>query len=211
MKKHKPKVKEKKNEDENFDYMKTNKDNFKNILKDNSILPIIDDLVNRTNKIVIHSYQFLKLFLIHLYDNNQNFPVIDKEYLCDIFKVLTVRKCGTGGYTDKNMPLQLRILTYFYNNVYSKTISNNEIIYYDKLSYILPYEAIDMMTNIENNIQEHFLQHLFKYVHLVFDIKNKSNQITINNKDKVIRKELHKELYDEIKKVKDDLISFTSS
>ena len=106
------------------------------------------------------------------------------------------------------MPIQLRILTDFYNNNYIQTIYDNEIIYYDKLSYILPYEAINMMTNIENNIQEHFLQHLFKYVHLVFDIKNKSNQITLNNKDKVIRKELHKELYDEIKKVKDDLISF---
>ena len=208
MKKSKPKVKEKKNEDENFDYMKTNKDNFKNILKDNYILPIIDDLVNRTNKIVIHSYQFLKLFLIYLYDNNQNFPVIDKEYLCDIFKVLTVRNCGSGGYTDKNMPEQLRILTDFYNNVYSKTISNNEIIYYDKLSYILAYEAIDMTTNINNNIQEHFIKHLYKYVNIVFDIKNKSDEITKNNKDKQIRKELHKQLYDEINKVKKDLISF---
>ena len=208
MKKHKPKVKEKKIEDENFDYMKTNKDNFKNILKDNSILPIINDLVNRTNKIVIHSYQFLKLFLIHLYDNNQIFPIIDKEYLCDIFKVLTVRNCGSGGYTDKNMPQQLRILTDFYNNVYSKTISNNEIIYYDKLSYILPYEAIDMTTNINNNIQEHFIKHLYKYVNIVFDIKNKSDEITKNNKDKQIRKELHKQLYDEISKVKKDLISF---
>ena len=208
MKKHKPKVKEKKNVDENFDYMKTNKDNFKNILKDNSIMPIIDDLVNRTNKIVIHSYQFLKLFLIHLYDNNQNFPVIDKEYLCDIFKVLTVRNCGSGGYTDKNMPEQLRILTDFYNNVYSKTIFNNEIIYYDKLSYILAYEAIDMITNINNNIQEHFIKHLYKYVNIVFDIKNKSDEITKNNKDKQIRKELHKQLYDEISKVKKDLISF---
>ena len=210
MKKHKPKVKvkEKKIEDDNFNYMKTNKDNFKNILKDNSILPIIDDLVNRTNKIVVHSYQFLKLFLIHLYDNNQNFPVIDKEYLCDIFKVLTVRNCGSGGYTDKNMPEQLRMLTDFYNNVYSKTIFNNEIIYYDKLSYILAYEAIDMITNINNNIQEHFIKHLYKYVNIVFDIKNKSHEITKNNKNKQIRKELHKQLYDEISKVKKDLISF---
>jgi len=46
-------VKEKNNE-ENFDYMKTNKDNLKNIIKDNSIIPIINELVERTNKIVIH-------------------------------------------------------------------------------------------------------------------------------------------------------------
>ena len=106
------------------------------------------------------------------------------------------------------MPEQLKILTDFYNNIYFKTICNNEVIYYDKLSYILAYEAIDMITNINNNIQEHFIKHLYKYVHIVFDIKNKSAEITKNNKDKQIRKALHKQLYDEINKVKKDLISF---
>jgi len=209
MKKSKPKVKEKKKDEENFDYMKTNKDNIKNIIRNNDILPIIHNLVSRTNKIVIHTYQFLKLYLIYLYDNNQNFPIIDKNFLCDIFKVITKRISNKDGYTDENMPQQLRSLTEFYNNFYINTITDNEIIYYDKLSYVLPYEAIDMITNIQTNIQEHFLQHLFKYVHLVFDIKNKSQQITLDNKDKTIRKQLHKELYDEIKKVKDDLISFS--
>ena len=33
MKKAKPKVKEKKKEEENFDYMKTNKDNINNMIK----------------------------------------------------------------------------------------------------------------------------------------------------------------------------------
>jgi len=208
MKKYKPKVKEKKNDNENFDFMKTNKDNIFNVIRNPKDSLIINDLVMRTNKIVIHSYHFLKLYLIYLYDNNQDFPVINKTFLSDIFKVLTKRISNKGAYTDENMPDQLRTLTYFYNNYYSHTIADNEIIYYDKLSYILSYEAIDMLSNIENNIQEHFLQHLFKYVHIVFDIKNKSHQITLDNKDKTIRKQLHNELYNEIKKVKDDLISF---
>ena len=78
MKRSKPKVKEKKKDEDNFDYMKTNKDNIKNIIRNPNTLPIINDLVSRTNKIVIHTYQFLKLYLIMLYDNNQYFPVIDK-------------------------------------------------------------------------------------------------------------------------------------
>ena len=78
MKMSKPKVKEKKKDEDNFDYMKTNKDNIKNIIRNPNTLPIINDLVSRTNKIVIHTYQFLKLYLIMLYDNNQYFPVIDK-------------------------------------------------------------------------------------------------------------------------------------
>ena len=66
-----------------------------------------------------------------------------------------------------------------------------------------------MTTNINNNIQEHFIDHLNKYVNIVFSIKEKSAQITKENKDKIIRKELHKNLYDEIGKVKNDLIHFT--
>jgi hypothetical protein len=201
MKKLKPKVKEKKKDEENFDYMKTNKDNIKNIIRDEKILSIINDITIRTNKIVIHSYQFLKLYLLHLYENNQPFPILDKEYICDIFKVITKRKCNSGGYTDETMPEQLKTLTNFYKNHYSLTIANNEILYYDKLPYILAYEAIDMITNINNNIQEHFIDHLNKYVNIVFDIKAKRDEITKNNKDKEIRKQLHKELYEEINKV----------
>jgi hypothetical protein len=73
--------------------MKTNKDNINNVLRDNDLLlSIINEITIRTNKIVIHSYQFLKLYLLHLYENNQSFPVLDKEYICDIFKVITKRK-----------------------------------------------------------------------------------------------------------------------
>ena len=209
MKRAKPKVKEKKKDEENFDYMKTNKDNINNMIKDQTILPIINDLVNRTNKIVIHAYQFIKLYCIYQYENNIQFPVIDKAFICDVFKVLTIRKCNKGGYTEKNMPIQLKCLTTFYKTHYANTIYNNETIYYDKLSYVLPYEAIDMTTNINNNIQKHFIDHLNKYVNIVFNIKEKSTQITKENKDKNIRKELHKKLYDEIGKVKKDLINFT--
>lgn len=208
MKKAKPKVKEKKKEEENFDYMKTNKDNIKNVIRDVHLLPLINDITIRTNKIVIHSYQFLKLYLLHLYENNQPFPVLDKEYICDIFKVITKRKSNRGGYTEEKMPEQLRTLTNFYKSHYASTIANDEILYYDKLPYILAYEAIDMITNITNNIQEHFIDHLNKYVNIVFDIKSKRDEITKNNKDKIIRKQLHKELYEEINKVKKDLITF---
>ena len=210
MKKSKPKVKEKKKDEENFDFMKTNKDNIKNVLKDNNINPIINELVSRTNKIVVHSYQFLKLYFIYLFHNNQPFPTLDKEFICDIFKVITKRKCNSGGYRDDNMPKQLKTLTTFYKEHYYKTIIKDDTLYYDKLSYILAYEAIDMITNINNNIQEHFLDHLNKYVNIIFDIKNKRNKITKDNKNKEIRKELHKNLTEEFRKVKNDLISFNA-
>jgi len=203
----KPKVKVKKKED-NYYFMKTVKDNIKNIIKADSTTSIINDLAIKTNKIVIHSYQFIKLYCLDLYKNNKPFPKIDKEFICDVFKVITIRKCGSGGYTDEKMPQQLKDLTLFYKDHYKSTCDEKEILYYDKMSYILAYEAIDMITNIENNIREHFIQHLNKFVNISFKLKDNMDKITKETKDKELRKLQKKELYNEIKKVKDDILSF---
>ena len=143
--KSKPKVKEKDNNIIKFDYMKTNKDNIMNVINSPYYLSIIDDIIFKVNKIVIHTYQFLKLYLIHLYDNKKDFPIIDEDFIGYIFMVLTVRKCGSGGYTDKTMPEQLKLLTKFYNEHYKPLTVNEEVIYYDKLNYVLAYEAIDIV------------------------------------------------------------------
>jgi hypothetical protein len=207
MNKSKPKVK-KKNDVENFDFMKTTKDNIKNTIRDILNIEKINDIATKTNKIVIHTYQFLKLYLVYLYKNKKTFPTIDKEYICDVFKVLTIRKCGSGGYTKEKMPKQLNDLTDFYEEHYKQLMVKDDVMYYDKLSYILAYEAIDMETNINVNIQEHFMKHLNKFINISLKIKDKRDKITKKYTDKIIRKEKHKELTDEINKVKKDLTSF---
>ena len=209
MKNPKPKVKEKKEDNIiKFDYMKTNKDNIMNVIKSPYYVSIINDIVINVNKIVIHTYQFLKLYLIHLYDNKKEFPLIDEDFIGYIFMVLTIRKCGSGGYTDNTMPKQLKELTKFYNEHYKPLTTNDEVIYYDKLNYVLAYEAIDIEKNINVNISEHFIQHLNKYINISLEVKEKHDQITKNNKDLKVRKEKHKEYTQEINKVKKDLTSF---
>ncbi len=205
----KSKVKKKKDDNLNIDYMKTIKDNIKNVIRNENILVDINDLVIKTNKIVIHSYQFLKLYLLDLYKNNKSFPLINKEFICDIFKVVTIRKCNTGGYTEENMPEQQKSLQEFYNKNYKETTIKDDVLYYDKMSYILAYEAIDMETNINVNIQEHFLQHLYKFINISLNIKQERDKITEENKDKTIRKKKHKEFTKEINLVKKDLTSFS--
>ena len=209
--KNKPKVKTKKTPEENFDFMKTNKDNLKNIVKNQETINIINELAIKTNKIVIHAYNFIKLYCLYLYKENKPLPTFDKDYISDVFKVITIRKCRTGGYRDDNMPEQLDTLTKFYKEHYKSSVDVNEKLYYDKLSYILAYEAIDVTTNITNNIRGHYLDHLNKFVNITFNVKDKMAQITKDNKDKEIRKQKKKELYNEFKKVKDDLISINKN
>jgi len=188
--------------------MKTNKDNIMNVINYPTHINIINDIVVKVNKIIIHTCQFLKLYLIHLYDNKKDFPKINEDFIGYIFMVLTIRKCGSGGYTDNNMPEQLKQLTKFYNEYYKPLTVNDEVIYYDKLNYVLAYEAIDIEKNINVNISEHFIQHLNKYINITLEVKEKRDKITKDNKDAKVRKEKHKELTQEINKVKKDLTSF---
>ena len=197
-----------KEEFEKFDYMKTVKNNINNVLKDKAILPIINDLVIRTNKIVIHSCNFIKLYCIYLYENDLDFPLIDKNFIRDVFKVITKRKDNRGATPEKDYSVLLKNLYKFYNEHYITTIYDNEIIYYDKLSYILAYEAIDIEKNINNNIQEHFITHLNQFVNHSFNLKEQKDEIK-KIKDKEIRKERYKSLTNEFKKVKDDLVSLS--
>jgi len=198
-----------KEEFEKFDYMKTIKNNINNVLKDKAVLPIINDLVIRTNKIVIHSCNFIKLYCIYLSENNLEFPLIDKNFICDVFKVVTKRKDNRGATPEKYYSVLLKNLYKFYNEHYITTIYDNEIIYYDKLSYILAYEAIDIEKNINNNIQEHFITHINQFVNHSFNLKEQKDEIK-KIKDKEVRKERYKSLTNEFKKVKDDLVSLTN-
>jgi hypothetical protein len=64
-----------------------------------------------------------------------------------------------------------------------------------------------MSGNIETNIQEHFINHLTKYINIVIDKKGKVKKIK-NIQDVEIRKGEYQDLNKELKDIKDDLINF---
>ena len=148
------------------------------------------------------------MYCIYLYENGLEFPLIDKNFICDVFKVITKRKDRRGTTPEKDYSELLKSLYKFYNENYINTIYDNEIIYYDKLSYILAYEAIDIEKNINNNIQEHFITHLNQFVNHSFNLQEQKDEIK-KIKDKELRKEKYKSLSIEYKKVKNDLVSLT--
>lgn len=194
---------------EKFDFIKTVKGNIKGVVKIEHI-EYINQMAIRINKIVIHSYFFIKMYFIYLYDNNISFPLVDEDFIKFVFTIVTVRdeKRGQTSY-DKFSPLMKHMTEFF--NIYYKPTMNGEIIKYDKLSYSLAYEAIDMVTNINNNIKEHFITHFNKLVNQEFNSRHKKNMIkklpskTKLQKDK--KKQKHKELNHMLKLIKNDILS----
>ena len=65
------------------EFFKSIKTSLKSILKDPDInSPILNDAVIRSSKMVIHTLQFLKLYLLDYYEkNNHKLPLITEELI----------------------------------------------------------------------------------------------------------------------------------
>lgn len=204
--------KKKKDKDENndgvpkFDFIKTYKNNILNIIRNKETVELINNLAVKTNKIVIRIYNFIKLYFIYLYDNNLEFPIIDKNFIGDVIKVIIDRKDKRGSTSKKKYTPQLVNIDKFNTDHFSKLIDDKETLYSDKMSFVLAYEQIDIVKNINNNIEMNFLTHLNKYVNWSFDTYGKRKEIG-KIKDREIRMEKYKALSTEFKNVKYDLIT----
>jgi hypothetical protein len=51
------------------------------------------------------------------------------------------------------------------------------IINDDNLGHNLDYEAIDIVTHLETNIKEHYIDHVNRFINLKFELKSRIKEI----------------------------------
>ena len=82
----------------------------------------------------------------------------------------------------------MKNLSLFYENEYSK-INNNHKINSNKLSYIIPYQIIEIITSLTNNIKLNIRNRIYKYVSFIYKdviIKNKEHKKCNITKNRVL-------------------------
>ena len=168
---------------------------------------IIEQAVIDINEIVVLSYQFIRLYLLHKFTNKQELPTINKQFVLDVIKTISSPKSKSGQKIKeeniKNASCKMD-MKQFYNQTFSKLVSDNKPSYTNK-TFILEQTAKEMITCIETNISTHFIKHLFKYINCLFK-EPKTTEIK-KEKDKEKRKELYKEINQEIRDLKSDLLN----
>jgi hypothetical protein len=186
------------------DKYRTIKCSFKTIYKQDFNTNKLFDACFRTHQIVIHTYQFLRLWILDKYhNNNKNIPNITDDTIKMAFKSLIKESQG-----PKPKGSNLEIYNEFiklYNDQY-KLLNYDIKLDGKNLSQILCYMSIDMITNIENNIKLHFVKYLNRFVNSSFKLINNEllEKCEKGTKTK-LRKELNKDLYE----IKQDLINNT--
>ena len=138
------------------------------LINRDTIQPVINHLVFEMNDLVIHTYQFIRLYVLDKYTKNQPVPTIDETFILYCIKTLGTR--DNRGKKGKDTEL-LETLEQFYKTEYQPLL-NHEKTNLKNTTFLLPYLATQIHTSLHNNFQEHFIQHFLRF------INKTTNQIT---------------------------------
>jgi len=186
------------------EFFKPVKTSLKSILKHPDInTPKIQDAVIKYNKIVIHTLQFLKLYLLHQYETTNALPIINKELIKSTMKILCNEK-AQGRPAKPEIQALKDQLKQFYQSHYLPTTQNDPLDY-TYMNTILDYLTEDILTMYENNIQLHYVEYVERYVNVVWNRKMITEKIRKLSKTKAERESRNHTLNIELRNIKKDL------
>lgn len=179
------------------------KTNINNVIREPSVLIKLNDAIKTINKIVAHTYQFLKLYLLKLYESDIVFPKIDDSFIRLI--IITICDSGSGRPSKNTDNTVKKHINEFFNKYYKPTMCDDPPNS-KNLSYIIKYEIIDIIKNIKNNITEHFIFHFNRFINCKLKVKKHIKMIEHTKISSEEKKKLKEEYWNEIKCVKNDIL-----
>jgi hypothetical protein len=144
---------------------RTIKTSLKSIIKTPDIHQKINELVLRINPIVIDTYQFIRLYCLHLYHNQRLIPDLDSTFIS--YCMMAMGERDARG----RQPLQTGVvkeLNYFYETEF-QPIFNHTKFDLKLLTYPLSYIQQTMETCLTVNVKEHFCKRLLRFINIFAD------------------------------------------
>ncbi len=139
----------------------TIKTTLKSVLRNHTeVQPVISNLVFEMNDLMIHSYQFIRLYVLKCYNNRQQFPEINEKFILYCIKALGEKT--NSGRKEKDTSM-LETLQEFYDKEYQPLLNHEKTSLKNK-SNMLPYLSTQLHTSLSNNTQERFIQHFLRFI-----------------------------------------------
>ena len=132
------------------------------LLNSDTTQPVVNDLVFEMNDLIIHAYQFIRLYVLNCYTNKQPLPELDETFISYCIKSLGTR--DNRGKKCNNAEL-LETLEKFYQEEYQPLLNHEKTNLKNK-SFLIPYLATQIHTSLNNNFQEHFIQHFLRFINI---------------------------------------------
>ena len=151
----------------------------KEIIKDNEKSDRINKAVNNINKLVIHVYQFLQLFILNEFYNNKIIPKINDIFVTQIFNIFT-DDIPNKNTKEENVEL-FNMLNNFRKQHYDQ-LNFKYKINKEYLNPVISHVVTEIITNIEINIKLHLVGHLKKFIKIFYEQKNFDNYADCHKK-----------------------------
>lgn len=176
--------------------LKCYKARLSDIVKDPSCINLLEDAVLRMNRLVVHTYQFLKTYCLHYYFQDNVIPNIDDKLISRIMRTLGYASRTTSNKEDTDKIMNK--LSTFNDSIYSK-MSGKLNLSYAGLTQMIGDQSKSIMTCYENHIQEHFADIVRSYVNIMSD------------KESLIKRYKKEFVLSQLRKVKDDILRGTNT
>lgn len=189
-------------------YFKCVKIPTKCIVKHATTKQIIDETVVKANKIVINTLQFIKLYCLNKFHNSEQFPEISEEFINSVMK--TVCKTSTKGRETCQRVKTLRNeLKEFYAKEFKQLVQNENLDYLH-MNTILDYLSVDILTMYENNIKQHYIEYVERFVNVFWEKKFIIGKIRKMNITKKLKDQRIANLCSDLRKIKSDILDVSS-
>lgn len=163
------------------------------------ILIVLQNAIFRINFIVFRTLLFLKSYILYLFHNNKELPIVDHNFIKLIISVISETN-SRGRKIKVEKQNQREHLVLFYNEEFRYTTYGYTKIRRDYLGQILEYEIKNIITAIHTNIKEHYIQHLDRFIKTRFIYSMKGQ---LSNEQKIMLKK-------ECITVKNDILNINS-
>lgn len=189
-------------------YYKTVKTSLKSIVKTpETTIPLFTEIVGNVQTIAFHGLNLLKLYLLHYYEsNNQTLPVINKDLIISCFNVVCTKQKGKP--LKSTSPIHL--MQQFYNEHYEPLIVK-ENLWLTGLDNTIKYMSETFITCYENNIKQHYIQYVQRYVNVMLLKDYIIEKIRNHNLTKKRKQEKIKKLLKTLRQIKNDILNVDES
>ena len=152
------------------------------LCKDDLVIEdLLQDAVERTNRITIKTYMLLRCWILKKYHNDTKIPTITEDTIRMAMKSIVKPSCGPKtGVDNTKLFLEFQELNIF---------PREELEDGKNLSQVLSYYRTTMITSIENNIKMHFIDRVKNFITRYFK-KVYDQEI----KDSIFKKQFYKEI-----------------
>jgi transposase len=191
-------------EKDNSSYYKCIKTSLKSIVKHDFVIDKLIQASNMSNKVIIHTLQLMKLYFIYLYDNGEKIPTINRQFITSIMKTVCIPPTQGRAPSETTKGIKDNLKDFYdihYKNIQGETLN------YKYMNTVLDYLAIDILTMYENNIKQHFIEYIERFVNVVWRKKVMVKLIKKKFKTPKSKQQAINKLCNQLRRIKNDLLN----